>query len=111
MSENWELVDHNTMTGIKRYIGTGDEDDTVLVKTEFDPLATRSILNNNKAEQNEDFDRSSDMWKVASIPPVVMYEWLTKYGVNFWNPAHRDGVTRLLNSDEYRWCKVKDVII
>lgn len=105
----WELIDaHN---GVRTFLGTGDEDDTVLVRREFDAAHTTAHLDRNKALQNEDFDRKSEMWHAASVPNAVMFEWLTKHGVNAWNPAHRDGVKRLLNSDEYRWCKVKHIII
>lgn len=109
MSEHWELLDTNN--GVRTYLGSGDDDDTVLVKREFDPVATQSIMDRNKSLQNEDFDRRSEMWHAASIPVHVMYEWLTKFGVNAWNPAHSDAVKRLLNSSDYRWCKVKHIIL
>ncbi len=28
--------------------------------------------------------------KVASIPASIIYEWVTKYGVNLYNPDHQD---------------------
>jgi len=51
------------------------------------------------------------MWHAASIPTSVMYEWLSKFGVNAWDPAHADAVKKLLNSSDYRWCKVKHIIL
>lgn len=106
---NWELIDaHN---GVNTFLGTGDEDDTALVKREFDARYATAHVDRNKALQNESFDRKSEMWHAASIPISVMYEWLTKYGVNAWNPDHSDGVKKLLNSSEYRWCKVKNIIL
>ena len=109
MSENWELLE--SRNGVRTYIGTGSEDDTVLVRRDFDHAATKQILDRNKALQSEDFDRRSEMWHAASVPVHVMYEWLTKHGVNAWNPAHSDAVKKLLNSNEYRWCKVKNIIL
>jgi hypothetical protein len=105
---DWQLLDHDPTTGLKKFIRAGDEPDSVDVRYESD---AEPILERNKALQNEAFDRRSDMWHVASIPVGVMYEWLTKHGVNCWNPDHMDGVKRLLNSNEYRWLKVKDVIL
>ena len=106
---DWELIDDGSFNGVKKYIRAYDENEgTVEVKYTSDVEAQ---LNRNKALQNEDFDRKSEFWHVAHIPVGVMYEWLTKHGVNFWNPAHADGVKQLLNDSEYRWLKCKDIII
>lgn len=106
---DWELIDN--FNGTRTYMGGGDDDDTVLIKREFDAQATTALLERNKAAQNEDFDRSSEMWHAASIPVSIMFEWLTKYGVNAWNPHHMDGVKKLLNSNEYRYLKCKNIIL
>jgi hypothetical protein len=109
---NWELLSHDRATGVKKYIAADQhEEDAVLVKTEFDDAGTRALIDANRSAQNEDFDRRSEMWHVASIPTSVMYEWMTKFGVNAWNRDHADRVKKLLNSDDYRWCKVKHIII
>jgi hypothetical protein len=109
---DWELLSHDPATGVKKYIAADQhEDDAVMVKTEFDDAGTRRLIDENKAAQNESFDRRSDMWHAASIPSSVMYEWLTKFGVDAWNPDHSDAVKKLLNSDDYRWCKVKHIIL
>ena len=106
---DWELLDQ--YNGVKTYLGGGDDDDTVLVRREFDPAATVAVLDRNKAMQNEDFDRKSEMWHAASIPVSIMFEWLTKFGVNAWNPRHMDAVKKLLNSSDYRYLKCKDIIL
>lgn len=106
---DWELIDNHS--GMQTYIGGGDDEDTVLVKRVFDPAATNALLDLNKARQNEDFDRKSEMWHAASIPISVMYEWYTKYGVSCWNPHHGDAVKKLLNSSDYRYLRVRDIIL
>lgn len=78
-----------------------------MVPTEVDDGA---IVERNRALQNEDFDRRSEMWHAASIATSVMDEWLTRHGVNAWNPHHQDAVTKLLNRNDYRWCKVKNIL-
>lgn len=106
---DWELIDN--YHGTKTYLGGGDTDDEVLVKREFDPAYTTAILDRNKALQNDDFDRKSEMWHVASIPVSVMFDWYTKHRISAWNPQHADAVKKLLNSNEYRYLKVKDIIL
>jgi hypothetical protein len=106
---DWQLIDDGSFNGVRKWIRAFDDDEgTVQVKTEADITAQ---LDRNKALQNEDFDRRSDMWHVAHIPIGIQFEWIAKHGVNMWNPAHADGVKRLLNDSEYRWLRTKDVII
>lgn len=51
------------------------------------------------------------MTHMASIPTAVIYEWLTKYGVNIWDKNHMPAVKRLLNSNEYRFIRVNHMIM
>jgi hypothetical protein len=109
---DWELLDYDPATGVRKWIAADHhEDDAVLVKTEFDAFHTNAIIDANKAAQIDNTGRMGDMERVASIPTSVMYEWLTKFGVNAWNPHHADGVKRLLNSSDYRYLKCRNIII
>lgn len=105
---HWELIDHDPTRGVRKYIAAGETPDSVSVRTEIDD---HCVIERNRALQNDAFDRRADMWHAASIPTSVLYEWLTRFGVNAWNPAHADGVKKLLNSSDYRWCKVKHIIL
>lgn len=104
---DWELLDDHS--GMRTYLG--GEDDTVLVRREFDPVATTALLDLNKARANEGWDRKSEMVHAASIPISIMYEWLTKHGVSVWNPHHGDAVKKLLNSSDYRYLKCADIYL
>lgn len=108
---HWELIDANRATGLRKWMNYDDETDSVLISYEQDKSALGAILDRNKAAQADGFDRSSDMWHAAHIPIGVIYEWITKHGVDFYNPAHKDGVMRLLNDPEYRYLRVNNFII
>ena len=72
------------------------------------------VLDDNKAKRNagrEYYAADKDMWRVASIPAVIQMDWLTKHGVDLYNPEHTDGVKKLLNSSEYRYLKTAEIII
>jgi hypothetical protein len=108
----WELIDHNPMLGVRKYIAADEhEEDAVLVKTEFDRDHCLSLIDQNKAMANDASGPMGDMALAARIPISVMFEWRDKFGVSAWNPAHRDGVKRLLNSPDYRYLKVRNIII
>lgn len=75
---------------------------------------TEPILEMNKAKQSmgrEYYARDKDMWKVASIPIGVQYEWLHKFGIDIYDEDHWPKVKQLLNSNEYRYLKTAEVII
>ena len=105
---NWELLDSCEYTGLKKYLGYDEETDNTLVKyvQDVDP-----ILDRNKEAQVDSFDKRSEMWHAASVPNVVLMKWATEHGVQYWNPAHKDGVKRLLNDPEYRYLRVRNFII
>lgn len=105
---DWELISDDPSRRIKKYIGIDPSSDEILIKTQTNDTA---IIDRNRERQNEDFDRRKDIWHVASIPTSVMYEWLARHGVNAWDPTHADAVKKLLNSSDYRWCKIKHIIL
>lgn len=95
---------------MKKYIRASDDNEgTVEVRYEQD---VTKILDANRKLQNDASGRMGDgLEKVAHIPTYIIYEWITKHGINLYNPDHQDGVQRLLNSSDYRWLKVRDIII
>lgn len=97
----WELVDDGSFNGLRKWMrGTPDDHGTVEVRYEgFDvPL----ILDDNKAAQNESFDRRSEMWHAAKIPASVILKWRIENGIDFYDPNHKPAVMRMLNSSEWR---------
>ena len=114
---NWELIDCNPHTGLRKYIGDNPDDaGGVLVRYEQSARAVQKHIDQNKTLANHvNTGRMGDMEKVASIPVGVMYEWKVKYGVDAWKYATcedtRRRVNGLLNSSDYRYLKVRNVII
>lgn len=102
------LLDHDPISGMTEWISTDEETGETFIRYEQD---VSPILDYNKEMQAESFDKRSDMWHAAKVPNVVAMEWLTKYGVQMWNHAHKDGVRKLLNSSEYRYLRVRHFII
>ena len=73
------------------------------------------LLDMNRAKQSAGrsyYAADPEMWKVASIPIVVQYEWARRYGINdVTRPEYQDLIRRLLNSNEWRFLKTAEVII
>ena len=109
---NWELIDYNPHNGLRKYLGDNPDDpDGVLVRYEQDASAVQEIIDRNKAVQADSWNKKDDMWHAAHVPVGVMYEWKVKHGVDAWDPNHAAGVRRLLNSNEYRYLRVKNFIL
>jgi hypothetical protein len=104
---DWQLIDDGSFNGLRKFIRSSDEDEgTVQVLTQSD--ATPILEANRRAQAASAGTRMGDgLEKVASIPAHIIYEWITKHGINLYNPNHQDGVKRLLNSSDYRWLKVQ----
>jgi hypothetical protein len=117
MSHNWELIDFNPHNGLRKYIGDNPDDaEGVCVRYEQDAASVQAHIDRNKIAQNHlNTGRMGDMAHVASIPIGVMYEWKVKHGVDAWKYSScedtRRRVNRLLNSSDYRYLKVRNVII
>lgn len=114
---NWELIDHNPHTGLKKYLGDNPDDpEGVLVRYEQSAEAIQRHIDQNKfLAQHVNTGKMGDMEHVASIPIGVMYEWKVKHGVDAWNYTRcemtRKKVNALLNSSDYRYLKTRNIII
>lgn len=89
----------------------GDDGKSFHLKYEQD---VEPILDLNKAKQSAGrayYAQDHEMWRVASIPVVVQYDWMTKHGVDVHNPDHWPRVQRLLNDPDWRYLKTAEIII
>lgn len=98
----------DVVDGVATYHDYDEATDTTYIHTEQD---TSAITDLNKAQQNEGFDKRSNMWHAATIPAVVQLEWLTKYGVDMMNKDHFPAVKRLLNSSDYRHLRRNNFVL
>jgi hypothetical protein len=65
------------------------------------------ILEHNKAlySMNDGYSPGREWRRAASIPLAIVEKWKNEYGVDVFNPDHREGVKRLLNSSEWRYLR------
>lgn len=79
-------------------------DDTTIIERVQD---VQPYLDRNKADQAANVQgarRSKELRRVASIPLVVVEQWL-KEGIDVFNPAHAVKVKRRLQDPEYRYLR------
>lgn len=106
----WELLDDGSFNGVRKYIRSSDEDHgTVQIRYEgYDiPLI---LKRNHEERQLKDGTKMGDgMEKAASIPCSVLYQWLKEDGV--WAPNDPEYTKRKLNDPDWRYLKVRNIII
>jgi hypothetical protein len=103
------FFDHCPMTGVTEWYEETDTGFNLHYEQDCEP-----IVEANKAKQSSGrayYAKDNEMWKVASIPITVQYQWLTKHGVDVMNRDHWHGVKRLLNDPEWRYLKTAEIII
>lgn len=98
----------SAMPGVRKFFSYDEDTDTMRIRTQQDVSA---ILDHNKAQQNEGLNKKSDYWHAAKIPNVIILEWREKFGVDLYDPEHSEAVKKLLNSNEYRYLRVKHFIM
>jgi hypothetical protein len=85
-------------------------DGTFVIETRQD---VAPIIERNKALSAVDdgFSPSRDVARVASIPIVVQYEWLKRYGINVFDRNDEKRVRRLLNDPEWRYLRTSEIYL
>lgn len=94
------LLDYDDFTGVTTYFHEDGNQITIESVEDVEP-----VLEMNKAQQNHGFNKKSEMWHAATIPPTIQMDWLVKHGVNLMDKDHWPAVKRLLNSNEYSYLR------
>lgn len=105
------FFDHDPTTNTTQYFHHDDENDTSYIQNVSD---VTDIIEYNKARQTDGtngFNATRDNVHVANIPIGVIYLWRTKYGVDVYNKHHMPAVKRLLNSSEWRYLRISNIIL
>lgn len=103
------LVSENPLSGVRVKYDYDEASESHVLVTEIDRRLSHATVERNKQLEGHGMGKE---WRLAaSIPPEIQFEWMDKYGVEFWNPDHQDGVKRLLNSNEYRYLRVNHFIL
>jgi hypothetical protein len=69
------------------------------------------LVEANKAQAREAAGPMGDMAHVASIPASIQLKWLIEKGVDVLDPDHRQAVAKLLDDPEWRYLKVRNIIL
>lgn len=97
-----KILDHDKETGVTEIFHGSADGETYTIETVQD---LKPLLDYNKALANEELNKKSELWRAAKIPPVVIIEWKTKFGVDVWDKNHWPAVKRLLNSSDYAYLR------
>lgn len=100
------LIDRDPLTGEAvwyEYHAVNDSA-TITHTQDVEPI----IEMNRLLANNSDYTKhgiNKDWWHYAKVPNIVYVDWLTKKGVDIFNPGHKKELFALLNSPEYAYLK------
>lgn len=108
---NERLLDADPVTGLKTYhiYDPATEETRLRYEQDVEPL-----LDANKARQNatSKAEKLPDgIVHVASVPASIQLKWLVEKGVDMFNPDHKQAVAKLLDDSEWRYLKVRNIIL
>ncbi len=94
--------------GIRNYAGIDAADGAIIMARMQDcsPFLERAAQIRNHGNWRGD---NNDFWHVASVPNVILEEWLRK-GIRYWAAEDWPKIKQLLNG-EYKWLKTAPVTI
>lgn len=105
------LFDIDPWTGAVETFDFDEATGTAIIKRVEDVEPVIEANKRSLTSGHNGYTPSKDMRLAASIPIGVVYEWLTKHGVNLFDKNHEAGVRRLLNSNEYRYLRTSEFIL
>lgn len=114
MSTAPRKIDFDPFTGVQTNFLPSTDGKTFGIQYIQSGEAIQGILDHNhekRAAGKEYYAQDPDMWKAASIPVGVIYEWMVKHGVDVYNPDHSDAVLKLLDDPDYRYLKTAEIIL
>jgi hypothetical protein len=103
------FVDINPMNGVETW-ADGDESTRLQVhyRQDVEPIVERAKAFRNEGKSDEQWKRSG-VALYASIPPVVVMELLTKYGINLLRAEPQDMYAAMKVIDrDYQFLKCTD---
>jgi hypothetical protein len=109
-----EFFSHDPLTGITEYYEETDDGKGFRIYSEQDATSIIEANRKKRAEGRSYYARDPDMWKVASVPMVLMLKWGTEQGVpgeRLFGDEMADITARKLNDPDYRHLKTADVRI
>ena len=102
------LLDHDPLSGLTVYHEHDAASGRTILHYQQD---VASLLEANRAARNDGEGGRGDIVHVASIPASVQLKWLVEKGVDVLDPDHRQAVATLLDDPEWRYLKVRNIVL
>jgi hypothetical protein len=100
------LLDYDPLTGVRSDFESTEDGFHIHYTQDVE-----DILETNKLRANNAPSRMGEFVHAADVPITIQMQWMTEHGVDIYNPDHTQGILRLLNDPDYRYLKVRDIIL
>ena len=106
------LFDHDPLTGQTEWFEATD--DGFRIHTTMDAAPILDLNAHKRGEGRSYYAADPNMWKVASIPNIMLIHWATELGIpvdKVYSDEFAAIITKKLNNSEFRKLKTADVTI
>lgn len=93
------------LTGVSQWMTSDDEG--IHLHTSYDKSVTKAVFDQNSRLRGQ--KSTGELRLAGSIPPEVIHYWLTEYGVNIFDPAHKEKARKLYNSSDFSKVRINDI--
>lgn len=108
-----DFFDVDTLSGAVETFDYDESTDTAIIlrSADVEPIIERNKTLLSHGGRGPRVAGEPEMIHVASIPIDVSYLWLQRFGVRAWDKNHWPEVKRLLNSNEWRYLRVREIYL
>ena len=106
------ILDIDPLTGIKTTFRYDDATDQFKIGYSQSREQVEHLVDHAKRqaiESDAKLQMKNDMVKYATVPTIVQYEWLKKYGLNFYKREHFAACMALIDRGDYGYLKTTPI--
>lgn len=106
------LFDYDPLTGTTQWFEATQTGFNLI--TESDPTDIIEMNKKKQAMGRAYYAADKDMWRVASVPNIVLLQWATELGIpasHVYSDEYADVLAKKLRSSEFRDLKTADIRI
>lgn len=94
--------------GVAEYLHWDESDDRFAVERRMDATPVLDANARRRNDGTNGYGKSRELRHLATVPIVVQYEWIRRYGADPLARGQEDLLRRVLNDPDWRWLRTSE---